>query len=216
MSLLVASLVAAAQPAQTQPAQAPPPRLEFDAGRAVRGRWRMNAFTTVRIEYLPPTIASQRCTIAGPGLRVAYATGGTTIFEIGGVGHGYANADIVGFEIGGIEYEARIWGDQPFNSRYRDVDYPGDFVDSRRWAPRVADILAVRRGPEYPWLSHVSLIDDMIAVPFIGIRYRRGGGERRARLSTAGFGAALRWCEIAFASDRARRLPARLRRIILR
>lgn len=217
MSLLVTSLVAAAQPAQTQPAQAPPPQLEFVAGRAVRGRWRMNAFTAVRIEYLPPTIASQRCSIAGPGLRVAYATGGgDTIFEIGGVGHGYANADIIGFEIGGIEYEARIWTDQPFNSRYRDVDYPGDFVDSRRWGRTVGAILAVRRGPEYPWLSHVSLIDNMIAVPAIGIRYRRGGGERRARLSTAGFGAALRWCEEAFESDRARRLPARLRRIILR
>jgi len=212
MSLLLASLVAAAQPAQ-----APPPQLEFVAGRAVRGRWRMNAFTMVRNERPPPTIAGQRCTIAGPGIRLAYATsGGDTIFEIGGEEHGYANADIIGFKIGGIEYEARIWTDQPFDGRYRDVDYPRDFVDSRRWARTATAILAVRRGPEYPWLSHVTLIDNMIAVPSIGIRYRRGGSERRARLSTAGFGAALRWCEEAFQSDRARRLPARLRRIILR
>lgn len=212
MSIFAALLLAAAQPAQAEP-----PQLEFVAGRAVRGRWRMDAATMVRIEYLPPRIASQRCTIAGPGLRLAYATsGGGTIFEIGGVGHGYANADIIGFEIGGIEYEARIWTDQPFDSRYRDVAYPGDFVDSRRWGRTVGAILAVRRGPEYPWLSHVTLVDNMIAAPSIGIRYRRGGRELRARLSTAGFGAALRWCEEIFRSNRARRLPARLRRIILR
>ena len=56
----------------------------------------------------------------------------------------------------------------------------------------------------------------MIAVPGITIRYRQGGGERSARLSTAGFGEALRWCEETFRSARARRLPERLRRILIR
>jgi len=212
MSLLIALLVAAAQ--APPPA---PPRLEFVAGRAVRGRWRMEAMTVVRIDRLPPTIGSQRCTIAGPGLRLAYATsGGETIFDIGGAGHGFANADIIGFEIGGVEYEARMVTEQLGDRRYRDVDYPAGFVASPDPAPPATPAFGVRRRPEDPWLGHVILLDEMIAAPSIGIRYRRGGVERRARLSTAGLGDALRWCETAFESDRARRLPARLRRIILR
>ena len=209
--MLVALLVAAAQPAQ-----ASPPQLEFVVGRAVRGRWRMEAATLVRIERLPPTIAGHRCTIAGPGLRLAYSTGGPTVFELGGAGHGYRNADIIGFEIGGVDYEAQMWTEQIGDGRYRDVDYPAGFVDSRRPAYPATANFVIRRRPEDPWLSHVTLIDDMIAVPSIGIRYRLDGREGRARLATRGFGDALRWCDEISESDRARRLPARLRRIILR
>ena len=42
MSLFLALLAAAVQPAPAEP-----PRLEFLAGRAVSGRWRMEAFTQV-------------------------------------------------------------------------------------------------------------------------------------------------------------------------
>jgi hypothetical protein len=212
MSMLLALLVAAAQPA----ASAAPPQLEFVAGRAVSGRWRMEAATLVRIDDLPPTIAGQRCTIAGPGLRLQYTTHGGTVFEIGGAAYGYRNADITGFEIGGIDYEARMRTEETGRLRYSDVDYPADFVDPRNGAPATVEGLVVRHRPEEPWLSHVSLVDDMIAVPGIGIRYRRGGRELRTRLSTTGFGDAIRWCQGIFESDRAHRLPARLRRIILR
>ena len=212
MSMVLALLVAAAQPAPPAP-----PQLEFVAGRAVRGRWRMEAMTIVKIDHLPPTIKGQRCTIAGPGLRLAYETGGgETVFDIGGAGHGFGNADIIGFEIGGVDYEARMVTEQLVGGRYRDVDYPAGFVVPPDPAPPAAPALGIRRRPEDPWLGHTILLDEMIAAPTIGIRYRRRGSERRARLSTAGFGAALRWCEDAFESDRARRLPARLRRIILR
>lgn len=211
--MLLALLAAAAQPAPPAP-----PRLEFVAGRAVRGRWRMEAMTVVAIKYLPPTIGSQRCTVTGPGLRLAYSTrGGGTDFQIGGAGHGFENADIIGLEIGGVDYEARMVTDHLGGGRYRDVDYPTGFVvASPNPAPPARPGFGVRRRPVDPWLSHVVLLDEMLAVPSIGIRYRRGGRERRARLWTAGFGDALRWCEETFESDRARRLPARLRRIILR
>jgi hypothetical protein len=210
MSMLFALLLASAQPAP-----AAPPQLEFVAGRAARGRWRMEAVTVVAIEYLPPTIGDRRCTIAGPGLRLAYSTRSSgTVFEIGGAGHGFENADIIGFEIGGVDYEARMVTEQLGAGRYGDVDYPAGFAESR--APAAKPVFGFRRRPEDPWLGHVALLDEMIAVPSIGIRYRRGGRERRARLSTAGLGDALRWCDEIFESERARRLPARLRRIILR
>lgn len=209
--MLLALLVAAAQPPQGAP-----PQLEFLAGRAVRGRWRMEAATLVRIESLPPRIAGHRCTISGPGIRLAYSSGGPTTFELGSAGHEYRNADIVGFEIGGVEYEARMWTEEVGDGRYRDIDYPAGFVHSRGPARPATPSFVVRRRPEDPWLSYVTLIDDMIAVHGIGIRYRLDGREGRARLSTRGFGDALRWCDEISQSDRARRLPARMRRIILR
>ena len=209
---MLAALLAAA----AQPAAAEPPQLSFSAGRAVRGRWRMEAETLVGIEYLPPTIDGQSCTIAGPGLRLHYSNHGGTVFEIGGAGYPFRNADIVGFEIGGIDYEAQLWTERPFSLRFADVDYPAGVVDSPEQAPPTTGLLAVRHRPQEPWLSHVTLIDDMVAVPGIDIRYRRGGRELHAYLSTRGFGDAIRWCQQAFESPRARRLPARLRRIILR
>jgi hypothetical protein len=209
MSLLLALLAAAAQPAVPEPS-----RLEFLAGRAARGRWRMEAFTIAGTHESPPTIVDRRCTIAGPGFDLRYSNRGTT-FEIGGAAYGFRTADIIGFEIGGIAYEAQWPVDRGGDSRFSDVAYPPGFVDTRD-PPMLGTALGVRHRPEEPWLSHVVLIDDMFAVPSIVVRYRQGGRQRSVRLSATGLAYAIRWCEETFYSDRARRLPERLRRILLR
>ena len=72
--------------------------------------------------------------------------------------------------------------------------------------------LGVRRRPADPWLNIAVLLDDLLEVRSIVIRYRARDGEARARLSVAGLGGAISWCMRAFDSNRARTLPRPIRR----
>jgi hypothetical protein len=204
---LAAALVAVAQAGAS--AQVPE---EFVAGRGALGGWRMEAVTVVdRGEPSPPTIGNSRCTISGRGLRLVFPRNYGGGLEIGGHGLPFATSDIVAIELGGSVYEARM-RPIPFpRARYSDVAYPADHADPAAAAP-IETALGVRLEPADPWLNVTFLLDDLLEVRSIGIRYRTRAGEARARLSVAGLGGAIDWCWRAFDSDRARTLPQPIRR----
>ncbi len=208
---MIAPLLIALAAAQAQASEAPPPPpVEFVAGRAKLGRWRMEAVTVVEYEYPPPWIGNGRCTIAGPGLRLVRPRDYGGSFELGGVGAPFAMTDIAAIEIGGTVYEARTVPGWIPRGRYSDVDYPAGHVDPELPGP-ATPTLAVRQAPADPWLHIVTLLDDIAEVRSIGISYRTGGGEARTRLVTAGLGAAMHWCDRALHAPPARRLPELLR-----
>jgi hypothetical protein len=207
---MIAAALAAALAAAQASAGAPVPA-EFVAGRGALGGWRMEAVTVVYNEASPPIIGNSLCTISGRGLRLVFprAYGGS--LEIGGHGLPFATSDIVAITLGGAVYEARMRPVAFMRARYSDVAYPADHVDPDAAGP-VETALGVRRRPADPWLNIANLLDDLLEVRSIGIRYRTRDGEASARLSVAGLGGAIHWCERAFDSVRGRTLPQPIRR----
>jgi hypothetical protein len=208
---MIAVALAAALVAAAQAGASPPVPEEFVAGRAALGRWRMEAVTVVVNEYPPPMIGNSRCTISGRGLRLVFPRNYGGGLEIGGHGLPFATSDIVAIELGGTVYEAGMRPVPFARARYSDVAYPPDHVDPAAAGP-VETALGVRLEPAHPWLNITYLLDDLLDVRSIGIRYRTRDGEARARLSVAGLGGAIDWCWRTFASDRARTLPRTIRR----
>jgi hypothetical protein len=205
--MIAAFLAAAAQAG----ASAPVPE-EFVAGRGALGGWRMEAVTVVdRGEPSPPTIGNSRCTVSGRGLRLVFPRNYGGGLEIGGHGLPFAASDIVAIELGGSVYEAGMRPVPFARTRYSDVAYPPGHVDPAAAGP-VESALGVRLEPAYPWLNVTYLLDDLLEVRSIGIRYRTRDGEARTRLSVAGLGGAIDWCWRAFDSERARTLPRSIRR----
>jgi hypothetical protein len=203
---LAAALAFAAQ--ASADAQAP---AEFIAGRGALGGWRMEAVTVVETWEPPPVIGNGRCTIRGRGLRLVIPRNYGGSLEIGGNGLPFATSDIAAIELGGRVYETQM-RPLPFaRARYSDVAYPPDHVDPAGAGP-VETALGVRLGPDDPWLNVAGLLDDLLEVRSIGIRYRTRDGEAQARLSVARLGGAISWCLRAFESDRARTLPPTIRR----
>jgi hypothetical protein len=191
-------------------ANAPAPT-EFVAGRGRLGGWRMEAVTVVEAEEPPPVIGNGRCTIRGRGLRLVVPRSYGGSLEIGGNGLPFAPSDIVAIALGGRVYETRMRPIPFVRARYSDVAYPPDHADPAAAGP-VETALGVRPGPGDPWVNVAMLLDDLLEVRSIGIRYRTRDGEARTRLSVAGLGGAIRWCRRAFDSDRARTLPRSIRR----
>lgn len=206
--MIAAALAAALAAAAQGDASAPEP--EFVAGRTALAGWRIEAVTVVNNEASPPLIGNSRCTISGRGLRLVFprAYGGS--LEIGGHGLPFATSDIVAIELGGRVYEARMRPVSFVRARYADVAYPPDHVDPAAAGP-VEMALGVRLRPADPWLNIANLLDDLLEVRAIGLRYRTRHGEARTRISVARLGDAINWCERAFDSDRGRTLPRSLR-----
>jgi hypothetical protein len=209
--MIAAALAAALTSAAQAGASAPVPA-EFVAGRAALGGWRMEAVTVVNEGGAsPPSIGNSRCTISGRGLRLVFPRNYGGSLEIGGHGLPFATSDIAAIALGGAVYEARMRPVPFLRARYSDVAYPRGHVDPDAAGP-VETALGVRREPADPWLNIAYLLDDLLEVRSIGIRYRTRNGEARARLSVAGLSGAISWCRRAFESNRARTLPRPIRR----
>lgn len=194
--------------AAAQPGAAAAPPAEFIAGRIRLGSWRAEAVTIVGTQSALPLIEGQRCTVAGRGLHLVLGGSPGRELEIGGAGAPFASRDIVAIELGDRLYEARMLPLSVHRARFSDVDYPPAHADPDAAAP-IDDWLAVRLTPAEPWLNVASLIVDLFEVRSIGIHYRAGDRLARARLSVAGLGEAISWCERIFESPRARTLPLR-------